>query len=86
MMNWRGSIISEAFLETTDYMHKLFESQGKLTTTLKYLVKQACQTRTWAQAYKQKLIDAGQQDVIYGYISKGVIQIQLFKRPQCLYY
>jgi hypothetical protein len=62
-----------AFFEITDSMHKLFESQGELTNTLKYLVKQACQIRTWAQGHKQKLMDGGQQDITYGDISKGVI-------------
>jgi hypothetical protein len=41
-----------AFFEITDSMDKLFESQGIFPTTLKCLVKQACQIRTWAQAHR----------------------------------
>lgn len=62
-----------AFFEISDTINRIFESQGALSPIVKYLIKQSCMIRVWAQQYKQKQMDAGNTDINYGEISKSVL-------------
>jgi hypothetical protein len=62
-----------AFFEISDTINRIFESQGSLSPIIKYLIKQSCMIRVWAQQYKQKQIDSGNSDITYEDISNSVL-------------
>ena len=54
-----------SYFEIVDTISLLFDDPADIGDTLKYIIKQTNVIRGWAQKQKQKLMDAGNQDITY---------------------
>ena len=63
-----------AYFEVVDTMSKIFESPSEAGPTVKVIIKQATQIRSWAQKYKQVLMDAGNAEITYKIINDTVVK------------
>ena len=63
-----------AYFEVVDTMGKIFESPSEAGPTVKVIIKQATQIRSWAQKYKQVLMDAGNAEITYKIINDTVVK------------
>ena len=57
----------------TETVSKIFQKTGVVGNSIKYIVKQSCNIRTWAQKRKQELIDSG-KIVTYSDISVDIVE------------
>ena len=62
------------YFEVVDTMSSLFDSPTQAGPTLKIIIKQSCQIRSWAQKHKQKLLDGGNNDITYKIINDDVVK------------